>query len=111
VLQLEPVELQQREGEGGHRQHKPSRGIAGEEDERSWLKVDERDGATPHPPVEPRWLLAEQPPQPLEVILRSETRTREVGRHRYDRWSKLGSSRRINVKEEKAKELRARKQE
>jgi hypothetical protein len=32
VLQLEPLELQRCEEEGGHRWHKPSRGVAGEED-------------------------------------------------------------------------------
>jgi hypothetical protein len=54
VLQLEHVELKQSEKEGGHQQHQPSRGIAGEEDELSWLKVDEQEGVTPHPPIEPR---------------------------------------------------------
>jgi hypothetical protein len=33
VLQLEPIELQQHEEEGGHRRHQSSHGVAGEEDE------------------------------------------------------------------------------
>jgi hypothetical protein len=37
-----------------------------------WLKVDERGGATLHPPIEAQRLRAKQPPQPPEVILHSE---------------------------------------
>jgi hypothetical protein len=71
VLQLEPVELQQREEEG-HRRHQPSHRVVGEEDEVPWLKADEREGVAPHPPVKPRRLPAKQPPRPPEVILRSK---------------------------------------
>jgi hypothetical protein len=73
VLQLEPIELQQRKEEGGHWWHQPSRDIAGEVDKLSYFKVDEHEGAIPHPPIEPRRLPAKQLPQPLEVILCSET--------------------------------------
>jgi hypothetical protein len=36
---------------------------------------------------------------------------REVGHHHYDQWLELGSSGRLKVEEDKAKELRTRKQE
>jgi hypothetical protein len=36
---------------------------------------------------------------------------REVGRHHYDQWLELGSSGRLKVEEDKAKELHTRKQE
>jgi hypothetical protein len=84
VLQLEPIKLQQCEEEGGHRRHQPSRDIAGEEDELSWLKVDEWKSATPHPLVEPRRLPAKKLPQTPEVVLHLETQKQEVGCHRYN---------------------------
>jgi hypothetical protein len=54
VLKLEPVQLKQSEKEGRHRRHKPNRGVAGEEDELSQLKVVEREGVALHPPIVPR---------------------------------------------------------
>jgi hypothetical protein len=73
VLQLELLEFQQREEEGGHRRHQPSHHVAGEEDEFPLLKVDKREGAAPHPPIEPQRLPAKHSPQLPEVILRSVT--------------------------------------
>jgi hypothetical protein len=69
VLQLEPVELQELEEEGGHWQHQPSHSVAGEVDKFRQLKVDEQKGAASHQPIESWQLPAKQTPQPPEVIL------------------------------------------
>jgi hypothetical protein len=90
-MKLKPIELQQTEEEGIHRQHEPGDSVAAEEDNLPRLEVGEWEGAAPHSAVIPRRLPPEHPPQYHKVSLGAEAGAWEVRSHCSDRWREFGS--------------------
>jgi hypothetical protein len=81
MMKLETVVLQQREKEGGHREHKPGQGIGVEENNFAEQQASERNGSVSYPNLVLLCLPSKQSPHPQEVIIRPEREDGEAGRH------------------------------
>jgi hypothetical protein len=91
MMELKPIELQQRKEKGIRWQHEPGGSVAAKEDKLPWQVVDEWEGATPHPVIIPRRFLPEHPPEYHKVSLGVEAGAWEVRSHSSNRWQEFGS--------------------